>query len=967
MKPRITLLLRLTLFVSFFVLIPYALVNGTQTLTGCLTNAAEACACPVAGVSVDPMSRTIEPGESTTYQVTVSLYSSYHFKGLIVISLTDLPSGVSCPAIEISDSDGDLTAVGTLSVSSTCGLTPETYRPKLTVVARYPNPDSYDPYTGNPKNVTLTVTAPIPCFTVDAHEKKHVKAGEDTFFTTVVKWCGGYTGNVTLSVDKDGLPAGVTYDFDTNPVSPAGHACEGNAQTKLNIHTESYTPSGEYTLVVRGTSGDITDTDTVTLTVTEGGDFSLSADPTEQEIEPGDKADFKVIGTFSEGFEGEVELSAVGSPSGPPGSFSPKSISTKVRDSLLTVTTGSDTKPGTYEITITGTHATLGTRTTKVTLTVTGTSDFSLSADPTSQEIEPGDTATYTITVNKGGSFPPYPVEFPDPTDTGDMTATIEPSSLPEYSNTNSVTLTVETGPSVKEGTYTITVNAEGGGYTNDVTVTLVVKKPVEKFYLSAGPQTPSEIEPGETAEFKISAYNFLERVTFSISGALPDGVKEATFDPSQLPAYTDRNWVTLTVKTDSTITKGTYDIIVRGVCGDQSDGVVVTLTVGETPVPESAGLTVDKSVTPSSAKVGGILLYTIRITNTGRGTLTGILIRDNMPAGVGYVKGSAVIDGKSLPDPSGSTTLVWEIDDLKGGETTTLKYHGVVKPNISRGRSTNTVTITGTDPTGRTLVARDSADLGVSAEDLDRKGKIKGKVFIDENGNGLKNVDEEGIAGISVILESGERTSTDEEGMFQFDEVDSGEHLVGIDVRKLSKEYFVIGDSSKIVSLFSGGTGRTYFGLGRTGPTKEELEAIKKAEEEQLKKEEEARKEEEKKKKEEQEKKAPKGTLLGNVFVDANDNNIFNPGEKLLEKVTVLLDNEKRAITDRMGNYRFNTVKEGRHTLSIYEDKEFKKSYRPAKKEKITVNVKANTNNRKDIPALNKSKLKINIELTVR
>ena len=605
------------------------------------------------------------------------------------------------------------------------------------------------------------------------------------------------------------------------------------------------------------------DSDTVTLIVKERDNFTLSADPTSREIEAGDKADFKVIGAFSEGFEGDVELSAAGSPSGLSFSFSPESITAGSPNSELTVSTGYDTEPGTYEITITGTHKTLGTRTTKAVLTVTKPSDFTLSANPTSRDIEPGGTATYTITVNDGGSLPRYTVSFPEPSVTDGLTATIDPMSLPPTSNTNSVTLTVQTDATVEEGIYSITVEASGGGHTANVTV---------------------------------------------------------------------------------------------------------TLTINEAPVVETAGLTVDKSVSPSSAKVGGMLLYTVEISNTGRGVLKDVVVRDHMPAGVGYVKGSTTIDGRKAAEPSGTTTLIWEIDEIDGGDSVTLKYHGVVKPNISRGKSTNTVTIIGTDATGRTLTARASADLGVSSEALDRKGKIKGKVFVDENGNGLKNVDEEGIAGVWIIMESGERTSTDEEGMFQFDEVDSGQHLVAVDVRKLSKEYFVAGDSSKIVSLFSGGTGRTYFGLGRTGPTKEELEALKKAEEEALKKEEEARKEEEKKKaEEEKERNAPKGTLFGNVFVDANDNNIYNPGEKRLEKVTVLLDSGKRAVTDKVGNYRFEKVKEGRHTLSIREDQEFKKSYRLSKKERITVNVKASTNNRKDIPVLDKSKLKINIELTVR
>ena len=58
---------------------------------------------------------------------------------------------------------------------------------------------------------TLVINPPPdPCFSVDVHARKTIKAGRGiTFFTTVVKWCEGYTGDVTLSVDEDSLPPGV--------------------------------------------------------------------------------------------------------------------------------------------------------------------------------------------------------------------------------------------------------------------------------------------------------------------------------------------------------------------------------------------------------------------------------------------------------------------------------------------------------------------------------------------------------------------------------------------------------------------------------------------------------------------------------------------------------------------------------------------------------------------------------------
>ena len=112
-----------------------------------------------------------------------------------------------------------------------------------------------------------------------------------------------------------------------------------------------------------------------------------------------------------------------------------------------------------------------------MTLTVTKTSDFTLSANPTSRDIEPGGTATYTITVNDGGSLPPYTVSFPEPSVTDGLTATIDPMSLPPTSNTNSVTLTVQTDATVEEGIYSITVEASGGGHTANVTVTLTINE----------------------------------------------------------------------------------------------------------------------------------------------------------------------------------------------------------------------------------------------------------------------------------------------------------------------------------------------------------------------------------------------------------------------------------------------------------------------------------------------------------
>jgi uncharacterized repeat protein (TIGR01451 family) len=1025
---------------------------------------------PDFSLSASPDSREIEAGNTADFNITRTFTGG--FTGDVALSATGSPSGLSFSFSPESIPGGGTASKrmvvvapdSVLTVTTGADTEPGTY--EITITGRHATLGT------RTTTVTLVVTPPPPCFTVDVHpENRNIKAGEDTFFTTVVNWCEGYAGDVTLSVDEESLPTGVTYSFDSNPVSPTGG--NGNAETKLNIFTTCETPPGEYTIKVKGTSGGVEESDTVTLTVTEGGDYSisgssqtppkvepgesadfniagtftgcftgpvslsvnestlpagvtvqsfvpetigadspastltlktsadtpvgnheitvkgtnptlgerttvvkltvtepqnftLSADPTTREIKAGEKADFKVIGTFSEEFEGEVELSADISPSGPLGSFSPKWISAKVRDSVLTITTDAETPAGTYGITIIGTHKTLGTRTAKVNLTVIKESEFRLTADPISQEIKAGEKADFKVIGTFSEGFEGE-VELSADISPSGPAGSFSPKWISAKVRDSVLTITTDAG--TPAGTYGITIigtHKTLGTRTAKVTLTVIKES---EFSLTARP-TSQKIEPGETARYTITVNDGGSLPNYTVEFPDPADIGDlvATIDPSSLPPTSNTNSVALTIETGPNVEEGQYTITVNARGGGYTASVDVTLVIGKPPVPESAGLTVDKSVSPSSAKVGQVLLYTIEIANTGRGKLTDVVIRDNMPAGIGYVKGSAAIDGKSISDPSGATTLIWAIDEIDGGKTVTLKYHGVVKPNISRGKSTNTVIVTGTDPTGRTLSARATADIGVSSEDLERKGKIKGKVFIDENKNGLKNVDEEGVAGVWVLLESGERTSTDEEGLFQFDEIDSGEHLVGIDLRKLPKQYFVVGEASKIVSLFSGGTGRTYFGLGRNGPSKKELEEIAKAEEEKKAQEEAALvAEEQKKEEEDKEKNAPKGTLFGKVFIDVNANEIYNPGEKGAESVTVLLDADRKTVTDKLGNFRFDNVKEGRHALSVREDKEFKKNYRLLNKKKTTVNVKASTNNRQDIPVSDRKELQINIKLNAR
>jgi uncharacterized membrane protein len=87
-----------------------------------------------------------------------------------------------------------------------------------------------------------------------------VAAGNTTSYTTNVVPAGGFNGAVTLTVS--GLPAGATGTFSPATVS-------GSGSSTLTVTTTSgTTPVGSSTLTITGTSGSLTQTSTVTLSVT---------------------------------------------------------------------------------------------------------------------------------------------------------------------------------------------------------------------------------------------------------------------------------------------------------------------------------------------------------------------------------------------------------------------------------------------------------------------------------------------------------------------------------------------------------------------------------------------------------------------------------------------------------------------------------------------------------------------------
>jgi hypothetical protein len=210
----------------------------------------------------------------------------------------------------------------------------------------------------------------------------------------------------------------------------------------------------------------------VAITLTSAStspDFSISAGPASQSVTQGGAAGYTATVTALNGFSGSVSLSAGGLPTGATASFNPTSV-TGSGPSTVTISTLSTTPVGSYPVTITGTSGAL-LHTANVTLVVTATPDFSISAGPASQSVTQGSAAGYTATVTALNGFSGSVSLSAGGLPTG-ATASFNPTSV---TGSGPSTVTISTLSTTPVGSYPVTITGTAGALQHSTSVTLVV------------------------------------------------------------------------------------------------------------------------------------------------------------------------------------------------------------------------------------------------------------------------------------------------------------------------------------------------------------------------------------------------------------------------------------------------------------------------------------------------------------
>jgi uncharacterized membrane protein len=607
-------------------------------------------------LSLNPTSLTVQQGASGTTQLTITPQNG--FAGTVSLSLVD-GSGNPVPGITLAPPSVDVTGSGpvtqTLTVNVGSGVNPGTY--SLQVRA------SSGSLTKT-ANLSLTVTPP-PDFTLSLNPTSlTVQQGASGTTQLTITPQNGFAGTVSLSlVDGSGNPVpGITLAPPSVDVTGSGPVTQ-----TLTVNVGSGVNPGTYSLQVRASSGSLTKTANLSLTVTPPPDFTLSLNPTSLTVQQGASGTTQLTITPQNGFAGTVSLSLVDGSGNPvPGiTLAPPSVDVTGSGPVtqtLTVNVGSGVNPGTYSLQVRASSGSL-TKTANLSLTVTPPPDFTLSLNPTSLTVQQGASGTTQLTITPQNGFAgTVSLSLVDGSGNPVPGITLAPPSV-DVTGSGPVTqtLTVNVGSGVNPGTYSLQVRASSGSLTKTANLSLTVTPPPD-FTLSLNP-TSLTVQQGAsgTTQLTITPQNgFAGTVSLSLVDGSGNPVPGITLAPPSVDV-TGSGPVTqtLTVNVGSGVNPGTYSLQVRASSGSLTKTANLSLTVTAAWTLRNLGnllfgVTYGNSLFVAVGDYGAILTSPDGETWTAQNLGT-----DNFFNGVTYENGLFVAvggDGTILTSPDGET-----------------------------------------------------------------------------------------------------------------------------------------------------------------------------------------------------------------------------------------------------------------------------------------------------------------------
>jgi uncharacterized repeat protein (TIGR01451 family) len=249
-------------------------------------------------------------------------------------------------------------------------------------------------------------------------------------------------------------------------------------------------------------------------------------------------------------------------------------------------------------------------------------------------------------------------------------------------------------------------------------------------------------------------------------------------------------------------------------------------------PLDPNGELVARKSASVQTASIGDFIGYTVELDNGGD-VPAPFNVRDTLPRGMRYVAESARLNGALSPEPqinANGRTLTFTGGLVMPGESQQLTYLVSVGPGTQKGTRVNTATAINTNGEAISNIAEAAVQIeeDLLTSRLIIAGRIAEAACKPEAEWARALEDGTGIAGVRLYMEDGRYVVTDEDGLYHFEDVAPGTHVVQVDRATLPKGYepviceensrYAGSALSKFVDAKGGSIWRANFYLKRNG-----------------------------------------------------------------------------------------------------------------------------------------------------
>ncbi|MCO8120459.1 SpaA isopeptide-forming pilin-related protein [Stieleria sp. TO1_6] len=421
---------------------------------------------------------------------------------------------------------------------------------------------------------------------------------------------------------------------------------------------------------------------------------------------------------------------------------------------------------------------------------------FTISHDTDSMS----DSGEVTFTDTLPAGVTGVTIDAPDATssgfDTGMQTVTVvfAPIALGQ-TRTFTVTASVnEDATGTITNTGSISVNGGDSDTTNnsDSAATDLTSEFDVTLTKTANDTTP---DPGSNVTYTIDLTNDGPSTATGVvlTDVVPDGltfVSGTLNGQSATLSGTTVTFPTISLDADETLSATLIFTVDVDTNGTVTNTASVTADAGETDTTNNsasaditasalADLTVTKSVDETEIQAGGELTYTITVTNSGVSTAVDATAVDTLPTGVTFVSGTGP-NNQALTANNGVVTV--DGGDLAENESFTFTIIASVNATAT-GTLTNSVSVSTT-----TDESNENNNTATAATTIDTiSSSFGGSVYIDANDNGIRDTDEEGIEGVTLVLIGTDSlgnavnlaATTDDNGDYVFNDLAAGTYRV--------------------------------------------------------------------------------------------------------------------------------------------------------------------------------------------